>query len=271
MDAQIIKINANDEVFNNPSYVNDRLIFNYIEGARQYESTQFYSDGKTVIICNKDGNNSVWIWTADDVHNDIDSVISIAKAVREFDIPNLEFFTKPQLAPIFSDMYALVSKELDYQVKSEFSLGVYKFNSHKLQNDDSVTVLRYNKKYSNDLLQFYMDLKDEFCWTEDKVRNMHSKYSSLNTYLLLKNGKIISVCVICDDDGDCSSVRSVATKPEYRNHGYATLVTNIAAVNCEKGGNERIMLYANNGNKSAVATFKKAGFEQIGNIHLIKS
>lgn len=271
MNAVITKIYADDIVFTNPEYINDRLVFNYIEGARQYSTTEFFSDGKNVIICRKKDNNSVWIWTDDDIYDDKDTIIAIANTIKSFNTPNLEFYVKPAIAQIFSDMYALVSGDLDYQVKSEFSLGAYKFSATKLKIDDSVTVQKYSKKNYSDLLNFYSGLKDEFRWSDEKLANMVNKYKKLNTFLLLKNGEVISVCVICDDDGDYSSIRSVATKREERNKGYGTLVANIASANSEKGGYEKIMLYANNANIGAVSAFKKAGFKLVGNIHLIKS
>lgn len=270
MSAEIIKISADDDVFKTPQYLNDRLVFNYIDGARQNALSEFYSDRKRVIICRKKDHKSVWIWTDDDVHNDVDTVIAIAKTVREFETSGLEFFTKPNLAQIFSDMYALISNDLDYQVKSEFSLGAFRFSGNKLPDNDTVTVLKYNKKFSTALLNFYMELKDEFNWSEDKVNVMVKRFTLLNTYLLLKNSQIMSVCVIRDDNDKFSSIRSVATKHSERNKGYATIVANASSVMHSKNGNS-IMLYTNDGNISAVTAFKKAGYELIGKVHLIKS
>lgn len=271
MSTVITKINADDEIFSSPEFSKDRLVFNYIECSRQRAHASFYSDKKNVIICRKKDNNSVWIWTADNKSDDKDFIIAIAKCIREFDAPDPEFYVKPEMATIFSDVYALVSCDLDYHAKDEFSLGAYKFSAQKMKCDDGVTVLRYNKKFSDALLDFYMELRDEFNWSEEKVRNKVSHFASLNTFLLLKDGNINAVCVICDDDGDCSSVRSLATKASERNKGYGTLVANIASASSEKGGKERVMLYTNIGNKSANATFKKAGFELVGTVHLIKS
>ena len=270
MGAEIIKISADDEVFQNSEYLNDRLIFNYIDGARQSDKAEFYSDRKRVIICRKKDSKSVWIWTDDDVYNDIDAVITIAKAIREFGTSGLEFFTKPNLTQIFSDMYALISSDLDYQVKSEFSLGAYRFSGRKLPDDNSVTVLKYNKKFSDALLKFYMELKDEFHWSEEKVNSTVKKFTTYNTYLLLKNSQIMSVCVIRNDSDKLSSIRSVATKQSERNKGYATIITNSSSLIHSKNGTS-VMLYTNDGNKSAVTTFKKAGYELIGKVHLIKS
>lgn len=269
--SAITKIEANDIVFSNPEYINDRLVFNYIEGARQYSASEFFSDSKNVIICKKKDNNSVWIWTDDDIYDDKDAIFAIANTIKNFNTPNLEFYVKPAIAQIFSDMYALISGDLDYQIKSEFSLGAYKFCATKLKSDDSVTVQKYSKKNYDELFKFYSDLKDEFHWSDEKLCTMVNKYKKLNTFLLLKNGEVISVCVICDDDGNYSSVRSVATKTNERNKGYGTFVVNIASASSEKGGSEKIMLYANNANISAISAFKKAGFKLVGNVHLIKS
>lgn len=270
MSTEITRISANDYIFENPGFVEDRLVFNYIDNARQIDSTEFFSDNKHVIICRKKDNNSVWIWTDNETSSNVEIVANIAKTVREFNTQGLEFYTKPQVAQIFSDMYALASNELDYQVKSEYSLGAYVFAPKVSLKSDDITVLKYNKKFFDKLLSFYTQLKDEFHWSEEKVESMVKKFEKLNTYLLLKNSEIISVCVISNDTDKCSSIRSVATKPTQRNNGYGTLVTNISCA-MHKKADTTLMLYANNANLSAVSTFKKAGFELIGDVHLIKS
>ena len=271
MDFTITKTDRNDEVFSSEQYVADRLSFNYIEGARKYDTTQFFSDKKHILICKKEGNSSVWIWTDDEVCDNQDAVIAIANVIRTFDTPNLQFFMKPNIASQFSDVYALLSCELDCRVKEEFSLGVYKFNSKKLELPEDLGVIKYNKKYSDELFEFYKSFQEYFRWDDTKLKKFVDKYKTLNTYLLFKKGELISVCVVCDDDGDYSSIRSVVTKHEHRNKGYGTLIANIACSKSEKGGKEKIMLYANNGNKSAISAFKKAGFEHTGDVFLIKS
>ena len=270
MSTEITRVSANDDIFKHPDYLEDRLVFNYIDGARRYEETEFFSDKKHIIICRKKDNKSVWIWTDDTVYDDVDAVIQIAKTIRDFNTQGLEFFTKPELAQIFSDMYALISNDLDYQVKNEFSLGAYVFSPKISLSDEAVTVLKYTKKFNKELLNFYAELKDEFHWDDQKVEAMVRKFAASSTYLLLKNGQIVSVCVISVDDCDYSSIRSVATKISERNKGYGTLVTNISSTIHTKG-NKKLMLYANDGNLSAVSTFKKAGFELVGKVHLIKS
>lgn len=267
----INKIDKNDRIFSSAQYIEDRLAFNYIEGAKKYDSTLFFSDQKHLIICKKENNNSVWIWTDDDICNDHDTIIAIANVIKDFDTENLQLFMKPNIAHMFSDVYALVSCDFDCRVKTELSLGVYKFTSKKLQCTEDVSVIKYNKKYSDELFEFYMSFKDEFHWDDEKLKNIVDKYKTLNTFLLVKNSEILSVCVLCDDDGDFSSVRSVVTKQEHRNKGYGALVANIACTNSEKNGKEKIMLYANNANLGAVNTFKKAGFVLSGEIFLIKS
>ena len=271
MNFTIERIDRNDEVFSREQYIEDRLSFNYIEGARKYDTTQFLSDKKHIIICKKENNNSVWIWTDDEVCNDNDVIIAIANAIKNFSEKNLEFFMKPNIASQFSDMYALVSCELDCRIKKEFSLGVYKFTSQKLEIPEDLGIVRYNKKYSDELFNFYKSFQEDFHWSDEKLRRIVDKYKTLNTFLMFKNGELISVCVLCDDDGDYSSIRSVVTKHEHRNQGYGTLITNIACQKSEKGGKEKIMLYANNGNLSAISAFKKAGFEYTGEVFLIKS
>ena len=271
MSIVIEKIDNTDEVFSIEQYVNDRLSFNYIEGARKHDSAEFFSDKKHIIICKKENNNSVWIWTDDEICDNKDAVIAIANTIKSFDTPFLQFFMKPNIASIFSDIYALVSCELDFRVKEEFSLGVYKFSSNKMQLPDDLGVIKYNKKYSDELFEFYQSFQKDFHWSDEKLKKIVDKYKTLNTYMLLKDGELLSVCVLCDDDGDYSSIRSLVTKHEHRNKGYGALLSNITCQKSEKGGKEKIMLYANNANSSAISAFKKAGFKHSGDVFLIKS
>ena len=84
---------------------------------------------------------------------------------------------------------------------------------------------------------------------------------------------IIQIDYINDimDNKKYAIINNFCIKNEYRNKGYGALITNIACQKSEKGGKEKIMLYANNANKSAISAFKKAGFEHCGDVFLIKS
>ena len=266
----INRINADDSVFTSKAYLDDKLLFNYIEGAKKSENAEFLSDSKHVIICRKENNNSVWIWTDNDSYNNTDLVFEIAKAVSSFNIAKPQFFTKPNIAPVLSDMYALLSHDLDYHIKDEFSLGAYRYTGSDIKEIKDATIQQYNKKYSNILLEFYNELAEEFAWEDGRAYDMSRQCQELNTYLLLKNGEVMSLCVVSDNDGEYSSIRSVATKKAQRNKGYATCVTSFAAsATLQKGKN--IMVYTNKGNISAQSTLKKAGFSFVGDIHLIKS
>ena len=270
MNPVIKEISADNEVFSTPEFIEDKYVFNYIESARKKTTTQFFSDQKNVIICHKKDHNSVWIWTNNNVCDNKELIIEIATTIGNLDITHSEFFTKPDFAQIFSDVYALVSCDLNYLVKSEFSLSCYIFNGEELRTNDETTVLKYTKKYSDALFAFYNELKDEFHWSDETVIKKVKKFSTLDTHLLLKNNKILSVCVISNDDNNSSSVRSIVTKKSVRNNGYGTIVLN-AASKMSSNGNNHIMIYANKGNKSAIKTIIKAGFIRTGDVHLIKS
>lgn len=270
MSNTIKKIEKDDIIFNSKIYQEDKLAFNYIEGAKTKESTQLFSDSKRVIICHKPEHNGVWIWTDNDAYNDKDLIINIAKTIKGLNIKKPEFFTKPEIAQIFSDIYALVSNDLDYHIRDEFSLGVYKYNGVDHIPDENSAVLLYNKKFSQNLVQFYSSLADEFHWEQGRAEKMCKDLSELDTYILLKDGDIISLCAIADADDEFSFVSSVATKKDYRNCGYGSLVTSFAAVETVKSG-KKLMVYANKGNKAANNTFKKSGFVLVDEIHLIKS
>ena len=267
---EIKKVSADDIVFCSQNYIDDKLLFNYIEGAKNNNNAELYSDSKHVIICKKPQHNNVWIWTDDDSYNDAELVMEIAKTVCDFNLSKPQFFTKPNIAQIFSDMYALTSSDLDYQIKEEFSLGVYEYKGVTLDNNDDIKVQLYSKKLYNCLLSFYNEIAKEFSWENDRAEKLCKQCEDMNTYVLLKNSEILSLCSVSDNDGEYSSIRSVATKKEHRNKGYGSYVTNFAANNATKD-NKKVMVYANKGNLSAAASLKKAGFSLSGEIHLIKS
>ena len=118
MSIVIEKIDRNDEVFSIEQYVNDRLSFNYIEGARNSHSTQFFSDKKHIIICKKENNNSVWIWTDDEVYNNQDAVIAIANVIKNF--ANV---IKPSKKPNTSENKAIRSVNLRPSKKYKYLLS----------------------------------------------------------------------------------------------------------------------------------------------------
>lgn len=264
------EISADDPIFSTPEYDKDRLVFNYIEGIRNEHEHTLYSDGKLAIICRKKDNRAIWIWTHKDAYDNLELIISIAKKVSKMNIKKPYFFVKPQIAQVFSDMFALYTNDLDYQIKDELSLNVCKFNGIHLEEKHEVTVHRYNKKLKSQLLDFYSSFKEEFCWNDKRVQRIFEKYSKLNTYVLLKNGRIVSVAVLGNKDGKYSGVHSVATIKEERNKGYGSYITNIASHKTLKEA-EGVMLYTNNSNKKSNKTFYKAGFDLVGKIHLIKS
>lgn len=264
------QIDKDDSIFSSPSYDSDRLIFNYIEGARRSGNAEIFSDGKYAIICRKKGHCNIWIWTCSDKSDDIDLIIETAKKVCELNIEKPEIFIRPEVAQKFSDMYALLSKDLDYQIKDEFSLGVYLYTYKETELSDDVSIAKYEKKYNDALYDFYSKLKNEFNWHDDYIKKTLKKYTEMNTFMLLKNNVILSVVVIGNSDGKFAGVRSVATLPEYRKKGYATALISMASNVISKDG-VSVMLYSNKGNKSAAAVWKKAGFKYLGDIHLIKS
>lgn len=266
----IKRITNDDLIFQSNNYIEDKLAFSYIEGARLIKGTELFSDSKRVIICHKPQHTGVWIWTDNDAYNDKDLIIEIAKTIKDFNISKPEFFTKPEIAQIFSDIYALVSNDLDYHIKDEFSLGVYIFSGIDHTIDENSALLLYNKKYSKNLLEFYQDISDEFSWEQGRAEKMCEHLSQLDTYMLLKNGEIISICAVGNADNKHSFISSVATKKGYRNRGFGSLTASFASIETAKKDRE-IMVYANKGNKAANNTFKKAGFTLVDEIHLIKS
>ena len=50
MALKFDRISGDDEIFRNPEYIADSIIFNSIESARNDESYELYSDHKNVII-----------------------------------------------------------------------------------------------------------------------------------------------------------------------------------------------------------------------------
>ncbi len=259
-----------DPIFSTAEYDKDRLVFNYIEGIRNEHEHELYSDGKYAIICRKKNNRAVWIWTHKDSYDNLELIMAIAKKVVEINVHKPYFFVKPDIAQVFSDMFALYTNDLDYQIKDELSLNVYKFSQLKLEHKEDVTVQRYNKKLKPQLLDFYSTFKEEFKWNDKRIQRIFDKYSKLNTYVLLKNSKIVAVAVLGNKDGDYSGLHSVATIIEERRNGYGSYITNIASHKTLKES-KGVMLYTNKGNSIANKTFEKAGFEHVGNIHLIRS
>ena len=84
MAAKFDKITGSDEIFNNPEYIADSLIFNSIESARNEDTHNMYSDHKNVIISTQKTGHKVWIWTSSAIKDDIDMLISICRFLSEY-------------------------------------------------------------------------------------------------------------------------------------------------------------------------------------------
>lgn len=264
----IEKINKNHPIFESDEYSEDKLLFNYIEGARRFDDTELYSDGANVVICRKENHNCIWIWTKESMSSDIDLLTDIVKKLNELNIESPELFIRSKHSDDFCDLYAIASKQLDYQPNQKFSLGVHQYKGAELSTIDfKIIKLDDSQKYL--IEEFYANVKEEFGWDDKKAEHFINEYKIMDVYALLIDDKPVTLSVVDCGEGKDPDIRSLVTLEKYRGNGYAPILASYLAED-QKLKNRNVMVYSNLGNKAAEKTWKKSGFEYIDNIVLLK-
>lgn len=259
------KITREHPVFQSDDYKRDVLLFNYIEGAKRFDDNNLYSDGEKAVICWKHNHPSVWIWIALDAMDDVDLLIAISDLIISLNIDQPEIFIRSEVSDKFSDIFALATKQLDYQPNDSFSLGAY-YHNEQVEIPEDANVEKIDPEEQYELIKkFYSNLKDEFRWDDKKAEHFIKEYSIMEGYVLKVNNEPVSVAIIDAGEGKVPDIRSLATLEEHRNNGYATTLTSFLS----KSLNGNVMVYSNRGNKAAARVWKKSGFISIGEITLI--
>lgn len=275
MALKFDKISGNDEIFKNPEYLADSIIFNAIESARNEESYDLYSDHKNVIISTPKKGSRVWIWTSSTIKSDTAKLIDICRFLRDCNIPKVEIYVKQDVSGNLSDLYALASLDLDYVVKDEFSLAVFtQKNKEKsevpaLASDETIICIdKNNADHVKMVREFYEYCKDEFRWNEKFERKVE-EYLNMELYALVKDKKIIAVAAIGSKTEDYIRIKSIAVLKPDRKKGFGTKMCTFAS-NIIKDRGHTPILYSHVGNTSAMALWNKTGFKLNNKLYLLK-
>ena len=258
-------IDRNHPIFSSDDYLKDALLFNYIEGARRFDDNNLYSDGENAVICWKHNHQNVWIWNSSDTFDDVDLLISIAEKIVTFNIQQPEIFIRSEVSDKFSDIFALATKQLDYQPNDTFSLGAYLHKTEKdLYKDFDIQKMDPDEQHSI-VEKFYTGLKNEFRWNDEKAKHFIDEYSIMEGYMLKDGDTPVSIAIVDTGEGKASDIRSLATLEPYRNKGYASALVSYLTKNID----DDVMVYSNKGNKAASKVWSKSGFISIGEITLL--
>lgn len=275
MALKFDKITGNDEIFKNPEYIADSIIFNTIESARNDANYEIYSDHKNVIISTSKTGNRVWIWTSSNIKNDTAKLIDICRFLRDCNIPKVEIYVKQDVSGNLSDLYALASLDLDYVVKDEFSLAVLTQKNKELsavpelEPDEKIEKIdKSNPDHVRMVREFYEQCRTEFRWNEKFDRKV-AEYLNMELYALVKENKVVAVSAIGSKSDDYMRIKSVAVLKPQRSKGFGTkMCTFVSNVIKEKGYTP--MLYSHVGNASAMALWGKTGFKLNDKLCLLK-
>ena len=274
LKAKFDRISSADQIFNNPEYISDSVIFNSIESARNEYNYNLYSDHKNVIISTSKKGHKVWIWTSSSIKDDTNKLIDICRFLRDCNIPKAEIYLKQEVAGNFSDLYALTTVELNYTVKDEFSLAVFTYNHDEavdvtLEDDEKIICIdKNNPEHVALITDFYKSLSDEFRWTEKFERKLN-EYLDMEIYALIKNGKIIANSAVGGRTKNYLRIKSVAVLADERKKGYGYKMTSFAVKKIKERDLTPI-LYTHIGNKAAMALWSKAKFTQKDKLYLLK-
>lgn len=275
MEALFEQIKGNDSVFSQEEYKADSIVFHAIESARIAEGYVLYSDHKDVIMlfsANKEVKK-VWIWTSSVVREDTQKIINICRFLKNQGIDKPEIYMKKEISDSMSDLYAVASGELNYEVRDEYSLQIFStdsaFSKVELSAGEKIVKLDMSKDSNRRLLtNFYRSLAEEFRWTTKFDRKIN-EYFALEHYALIKDGRIISNAVVGSPTEVYLRVKSIATVADMRKQGYAHKVLSYVTKEILSKGKAPI-LYAHIGNKAAMALWTKNNYKSYGKLSLLK-
>lgn len=271
------KISGNDEIFRNKEYIADSIIFNSIESARKEANYDMYSDHRNVIILTAKVGHKVWLWTSSAIKDDTNRLIDICRFLRDCKIPRAEIYLKQDVAGTFSDLYALTTLEINYEVKDEFSLAVFTFTGDKIsdipgiqlgENEKIIQIDKNNPEHVSLVREFFEQLRDEFRWN-DKFERKIKEYLSSELYAYIKDGKMIANAVIGGRTENYLRIKSIAVLKDLRRKGYGYKMC-VFAVNKIRERDLTPILYTHVGNASAMALWAKANFREKDKLYLLK-
>ena len=273
MSLKFDKIAGSDEIFKNPEYISDSVIFNSIESARCENNYNMYSDHKNVIILTSKTGHKVWIWTSSSIKDDTDKLIDICRFLCDCKIPRAEIYVKQEVSGNLSDLYALTSLEINYVVKDEFSLAVFicsenADNSAPDNDGDIIRVDKENPEHVRLATDFYRACSSEFGWDKKFERKLN-EYLNMELYALVKNGKMIANAAIGGRTDRFIRIKSIAVLKEERRQGYGYKMCKFAINQIEKKELTPI-LYSHVGNAAAMALWAKARFKMHDKLYLLK-
>ncbi len=275
MDVLFDKIKGNDSVFSQEEYISDSVVFHAIESARMSENYILYSDHKDIIILlsARMGSHKVWIWTSSVVCDDMQKIINICRFLKKQGLDKPEIYIKNEIAGSMSDLYAVASGELNYEVRDEYSLQIFGLDTvpkqAELSENEKIVKLDTSSESDRKLLKdFYLSLAEEFRWTLKFDRKL-DEYLALDHYALIKDGRIVSNAVVGSPTAVYLRVKSIATLAELRNQGYAYKVLVYVSQKILDSGKSPI-LYAHVGNKAAMALWSKTNYKPYGKLSLLK-
>lgn len=271
METIFEKINGDDEIFKNPEYISDSIIFNAIESARGDDSFNIFTDHKNVIISTPKNGNRVWIWTSSSIKSDTSKLVSICRFLRDCNIPKVEIYVKQDISGNLSDLYAITSLDLDYVVKDEFSLAVFTYQGDKKTDTDSKGIIRIDKDDPEHLKLingFYSACKDEFRWN-DRFERKVNEYLNMELYAYVENGRILAIGAIGSHTQHYIRITSIAVLKEERRRGLGYKMCSFIVDRILENG-KTPMLYAHIGNAAGMALWKKTGFKLRDKLYLLK-
>ncbi len=277
MALKFDQISGTDEVFKNPEYISDSIIFNSIESARRESKYTMYSDHKNVIIVTAKPSNKVWIWTSSSIKEDTDKLIDICRFLCECKIPKAEIYLKQDVSSNLSDLYALASLEIDYVVKDEFSLAVFTYGGGNPDDnggaaldsgEEIVRIDKGNPQHVELVRDFYKDCMNEFGWSEKFDRKVN-EYLNMELYALVKDGKMLANAAIGSQTENYIRIKSIAVLKNERQKGYGYKMCTFAVSKIKERAFTPI-LYTHVGNAAAMALWAKSGFKLNNKLYLIK-
>lgn len=266
-------INKNSKLLSIREFENDKYLFSILFENLLNSSFEVYSDEENYIICKGEQSKPIWIWTKDNLNENV--LLQIQQIINNYldGNDNVKFICKPQLY--------LLLKNNNFEcinVVNDNEIGFLMCNNIKRPNicDGYIYIPNF---YDIDILSDYyykncLETKGVNTLTYDQARLYIEKiikdgsvYSNNdNTIYGWKNfkNKIVSLAIY-SSIGNCAKINNVFTPIEERRRGYASNL--IYTITKEILNDDLIpIVYLNNNSNCNYNLYKSIGYVKSGTL-----
>lgn len=255
----IISIDKNHAIFQSKQYQKDIIPFQLLELIKEFPIL-LVSDESNFVIGVSHPDMPVWIWTADNISDEVKTELAEYFYNQFKERGKLKFVAKPIIAEMLSATFA-TKKNIAKSVVHMQSFENRKVISAKNQN---VVIEKPTKKDVNGMAICLCNFDKECFGEENKTPTDYITIAEklLNNqycFIVKAEDEVVAMAQSTRETDRYIAVSRVYTMPEYRKKGYASaIVAHISKLILDKG--KIPTLYTDLSNPSSNTAYKNVGF-----------